>query len=368
MNFKELSEKLISALSKYKSVLIYIIGSPDPDVIASSYALKQICNIIGVKAAIWGSVKPSLPQNSAIIKELDIPVIYKESFDDLSDYEAYAVLDFQSANINGITGKIPCVVHIDHHEPVQEDVKVDFKLIIKEAGSTSTFFAFTVKELETSIPAVELGKISTALQFGIYTDTDAFRHADFIDFEALYYVSNFSNRKTIEHVMKIPLPDHVFSLMSKAVGNKEEYKNWIFTGVGFIDESIRDSIPIIADFMIQRFKCSVVIVFAAVIGENPHGLRLDASFRTDDENIDLDLLIKEITNSGGGRKYKGAYQVDLNYFADCPDKGLLWDLIKITTTFHIRHLRDKSQLFDIKGFYKKIKIKAEKIFKFNSNE
>jgi nanoRNase/pAp phosphatase (c-di-AMP/oligoRNAs hydrolase) len=364
MDIKELSEKLISALTKYKSILIYIKGSPDPDVIASSYALMQICHSMDIKSAITGSTKPSLPQNNAIINELDIPIIFKESFDDLSEYDSYAVLDFQSANINGITGKIPCAIHIDHHEPVEEDIEIDFKLIIDEAGSTSSFFALVIKELETSLyPVIELRKTATALQLGIYTDTDAYRHANNIDFDALNYVSNISDRKILNHVVEIPLPDHVIKLISKAVADKEEYKNWIFTGIGFIEESIRDSIPIIADFMIRRFKCSVVIVFAAVIRKKPQGLRLDASFRTDDENLDLDLLIKEITQTGGGRKYKGAYQVDLNYFADSPDRDLLWNVIKSTTISHIKHLRDKSQLVEIKGFYKRMKRQAEKIFK-----
>jgi nanoRNase/pAp phosphatase (c-di-AMP/oligoRNAs hydrolase) len=363
MNFYELSEKLISALSKYKSILIYIKGSPDPDVIASSYALKQICNSIGIKAVITGSTMPSLPQNRAIINYMDIPIIFKDQLDDISGYDAYAALDFQSANINGITGKIPCVVHIDHHELIEEEIKIDFKLVVEEAGSTSSFFALVIKVLEKSFQETELKKVSTALQFGIYTDTDAFRHAGLIDFEALNYVSGLSDKKIMDHLVEIPLPEHIINLMSTAIRNKEEYKNWIFTGLGFIDESVRDSIPIIADFMIQRYKCSVMIVFAAVIKKKPQGLRLDASFRTDDENLDLDLFIKEITQTGGGRKYKGAYQVDLNYFADFPDQDLLWKVIKSGTIFHIKTLRDKSQLIGIKGFYKKMKRRAEKIFR-----
>ncbi len=363
MNFGELSQKLISALLKYKSILIFIKGSPDPDVIASSYALKMVCAGIGIKAEIKCLIRPSLPQNSAIIEYLGSPIIFKNSNDDISDFDAYAVLDFQSVKVDGVTGKIPCAVHVDHHEPVEENIEIDFRLIMEEAGSTSSFFALVVKELHKSFSETELKKISTALQFGIYIDTDAFRHADLIDFEALNYVSSFSDRKMMDHLVEIPLPDHIINLMSMAIRNKEEYKSWIFTGLGFIDESDRDSIPIIADFMIQRFKCSVMIVFAAVIRKKPQGLRLDASFRTDDKNIDLDGLIKEITQTGGGRKYKGAYQVDLNYFADFQDEDMLWKVIKSETVSRIKHLRDKSQLVEIKGLYKRIKRKAESFFK-----
>ena len=369
MDFKELSGQLISAISKYKSILIYIKGSPDPDVIASSYALKNICSSLGIKTVITGNTKPSLPQNKAIINELDIPIIFKNGLEDLSEYEAYAVLDFQSADVPGITGKIPCAVHIDHHEPIDEDIKIDFKLIVNEAGSISTLFALFLKALETpAASGIDLAKVSTALQFGIYTDTDAFRHAQYLDFEALNYISKLSDKQIINHVIEMPMPDHVINLMAKAVANKEEYKNWIFTGIGFIDESIRDSISIIADFMVQRFKCSAVIVFAAIITKKPQGLRLDASFRTDDETMDLDSHIKEITHTGGGRKYKGAYQVDLNYFADCPDKDILWNVIKLTTTAHIKRLRDKSQIVEIKGFYNKMKKKAGRLFNHNNHK
>jgi nanoRNase/pAp phosphatase (c-di-AMP/oligoRNAs hydrolase) len=363
MNFSILSRKLISALSKYKSVLIYIKGSPDPDVIASSYALKHICSSIGLKSAIKCSVKPSLPQNKAIIDYLDIPNLFKDSFEDISGYDAYAVLDFQSAGINGITGRIPCAVHIDHHELIDENIVIDFKLVIKEAGSTSSFFALVIKALQKSFTGTELKKISTALQFGIYIDTDAFRHADLIDFEALNYVSALSDKKMMDHLVEIPLPEHIITLMGRAIRNKEEYKNWIFTGLGFIEESVRDSIPVIADFMIQRYECSVMIVFAAVLIKKPPGLRLDASFRTDDKNLDLDSLIKQITQTGGGRKYKGAYQVDLNYFTDFPDEDLLWKLIKSATTSRIKHLRDKSQMVEMKGFYKRMFKRAGKFFR-----
>ncbi len=380
MDFKDLSEKLVSSLSKYKSILIYIKGSPDPDVIASSYSLKLICANIGIKADIIGSTKPSLPQNSAMINELDIPIRFEEAISDVSDYDAYCVLDFQSAAINGISGKIPCAVHIDHHEPVKEEIPIDFKLIIDEINAVSSFFALILREITSRASILSPGdapgtgdasgnifddllfrKACTALQLGIYTDTDGYRHADHIDFEALNFVSDHSDKKIISRITDIPLPRHVLDFMIKAFNSREEYKDWVFSGIGFIEESMRDSIAIIADYLIQRYKCPVVVVFAAVIKKKPHGLRLDASFRTDNEKINLDALIKEITQTGGGRKYKGAYQVDLDYFFNYPDKDELWNVIKDTTIVNLKKLRDEFQIIEIKGFYRKIKTKIFKV-------
>jgi nanoRNase/pAp phosphatase (c-di-AMP/oligoRNAs hydrolase) len=373
MDFKKLLYELISALKKYRSVMIYIKGSPDPDVIASSFSLKLICSNIGVKAAIIGSTKPSLPQNSAMINELDIPIRFEESIIDVSDYDAYCVLDFQSAGISGISGKLPCAVHIDHHEPVEEDIKIDFNLVIEEINAVSSFFALLLREMTMQSSVLSSGNNSgitidspqfkracTALQLGIYTDTDGYRHAENVDFEALNFVSDYSDKKIIFRIVDVPLPRHVQDFLIRAFKNREEYKEWIFSGIGFIEESMRDSIAIVADYLIQRYKCPVVVVFAVVIKKKPHGLRLDASFRTDDEKINLDMLIKEITQSGGGRKYKGAYQVDLDYFINYPDREILWKIIKDTTISNLKKLRDEFQIIEIKGFYKKMR---KKIFK-----
>ena len=151
--------------------------------------------------------------------------------------------------------------------------------------------------------------------------------------------------------------------MSEAFKHKKLYKDWLFADIGFIDESIRDSIAIIADFLVQRINCMMVVVFAVVENKTRKTLRLDASFRSDNESFDLNKLIKQISPSGGGRKYKGAYQVDLNYFADCPDKELLWESIDCTTRSKLKHLRNQLQAREIKGIYKKIKGKFDSIIK-----
>jgi nanoRNase/pAp phosphatase (c-di-AMP/oligoRNAs hydrolase) len=366
MDFADLLEKLISTLKKYGSILICIKGSPDPDVIASSYALYLLCEENNIRSRITSPVKPSLPQNMAIVDDLGIPIHFEEFPADMKKYSGYCVLDFQSVYINGITGKIPCAVHIDHHDPLEEDIPIDFNLILEDMGSISTFFALIIREYNKSRNPLSESiqkKVSTALVYGIYIDTDAYRHAGHLDFDALHYVSNYSDKEIIEHITEIPMPKDVMGFMGKALRNKEEYKGWVFAGIGFIDEARRDSIAIIADFFVQRFKSQLVIVYAGIFKKKPPGLRLDASFRTEEENIDLNRLIKYITVSGGGRKYKGAYQVDLNYFADCPDKDLLWESIDCTTRFKLRRLRDELQFIEIKGIYRKIKIKINRIIK-----
>jgi nanoRNase/pAp phosphatase (c-di-AMP/oligoRNAs hydrolase) len=359
MEIKKITADLISALKKYKSVMICIKGSPDPDAIASSYALSVICSLHNIKSRIISQQKPSLPQNIAFINDLDIQVYYGDYTEKIDEYDAYCVLDFQSAIIEGLTGKIPCAVHIDHHEPLDEGIDINFNFVSEEIGATSTLLTFLIRHLHENFSepdAALLKKITTALHYGIYVDTDSYRHAGDLDFEALHYVTVYSDKKIIDRITEIPMPKDILRYIGNAIKNKQEYKGWLFAGIGFIDENKRDSIAIVADFLVQRFSnVSLVIVFAGILKKNPQGLRLDASFRTEDENADMNRLIKAITVTGGGRKYKGAYQVDLNYFADCPDMDFLWKTIELTTINKFKNLRDDLRIIHIMGIYQNLK-------------
>lgn len=366
MDIKQITDDLISALKKYKSILICIKGSPDPDVIASSFALSVICSSLNIKNKIVSFMKPSLPQNTAFINDLEIPVHYGEYAEYLGEYEAYCVADYQSAYVIGLTGKIPCAVHFDHHEPLDEDIDIGYKFVSDEIGSMSTLITFIVQNMKNLLilkldPAAEKN-LFTALHYGIYIDTDSYRHACDADFNALLYISLYSDQKIIDHITDIPLPKDIMKHIAYAIANRQEYKGWILAGIGFLNEEKRDSIAIIADYLVQRFsEASLVVVFAGIKKKHPPGLKLDASFRTEDENIDLNRLIKLISATGGGRKYKGAYQVNLNYFTDCPDNDLLWNTIECTTINKLKGLRDNLKMLEIKGVYHKIKASIGRI-------
>ena len=147
MNFKKLSNELIKTIKKYKNLLIYIKGSPDPDALASSYALKLICEALGVHTIIDSPIHLSLPQNIRIVKDLHLPIQFESLRKSIVHYDAYAVLDHPSANINGVSGVIPCAIHIDHHESIDESIPVDLKIIESTVGSTSTLMALLLNEL-----------------------------------------------------------------------------------------------------------------------------------------------------------------------------------------------------------------------------
>ncbi len=360
MNITETLNGILEALSRCKNLLIVIKGSPDPDVIASSYALKLLATHRGVHAQIVALARISLPQNSAIVNELGISMSFDEQGPSPEGHDAYAVLDHQSAYVERLSGRIPCAIHIDHHEKTEDTVNSGYSLISTTAGSVSTIMALVLKNAGLGLSPSERRNVATALYLGMLTDTDNFRHAGPHEQEAVEFLSPMMDKKIISRITSVPLSDQTQQLIGRALTGKVLYRDWLFAGLGYIDESIRDSIAITADFLLEREDAQTVIIYAMI--DRRHGLTLDASFRTRNPNLDLDTLIKKITPNGGGRMYKGAFQINLDYFRNYDDRDALWSLLDGATRQVLRASRDGMHFTELKGFYRRMKRTLRTLF------
>jgi nanoRNase/pAp phosphatase (c-di-AMP/oligoRNAs hydrolase) len=348
---------LAASIRKYRNILIIIKGSPDPDAIASSFAMSALCRRLGVSSTIVSMKKLSLPENRAFISTLDIPVRFSPDLPDIRHFDAYIVTDFQSPSARQVAGDLPCAVFIDHHEPGEEEARADFVLRNTDAGSTSTIIALLLNEMEAGLEPSIMTPVATALLYGIYTDTDKYSRAGRLDYEAMDYLSAFSDHEAFNKISSIPLSKETLELLKTAIRGKVPYKDWLIAGVGYVRADNRDSIALIADFLLKREACQTVIVFAAIENEDRSRLTLDASLRSSSGTLDLNDVIKAITVEGGARKFKGAYQVNMDYFSRCPDRALLWDVIRLTTIEVLTKSRDGLYITELKGFYQKLRKK-----------
>lgn len=361
--YRELLGDIITALRRYASVLVYIQGSPDPDALASALVIKTLCETLGLRADLVASMQPSLSQNRDIIKKFHVPLKIEKHLDKLSSFDAYAIVDYQSAEIQGLTGKIPCVLHLDHHEPAQHHIHADVRCIDENAGSTSTILALAFKESDETGYEEVLLKTGSLLVLGIQTDTDKTVHAGDLDFDALAYLASYANRKLVDEIIGIPISEVTLAVLERANRQKAVYKDWLIAGVGYIGEKERDSIAITADYLLGSEKLTTVVVFAIVEKKEGRGYTLDVSVRSRDANFEMDYFIKEITPTGGGRKYKGAFQVNLDFFTYCTDKSMLWEMVSKTVHNAIIKKRDELPIIELKGLYRKFKKKISTLFR-----
>ncbi len=359
---KASSGAFTASIAKYRNILIIIKGSPDPDAIASSFAISAVCRSLNVSSTIVATKKLSLPQNRAMVGILDIPLDISPRLPDPGQFDAYIVTDHPSSTAGELTESLPCAVYIDHHEPSVEKAKADFILREEDAGSTSTLVALLIKNLDAPLESSTMTSIATALLYGIYTDTDKYSRAGKLDYEALDFLSHFSDHEAFNRISSIPLSRETLGLIKTAIANKIVHKDWLIAGVGFIDASHRDSIAIIADFLLRREEYPTVIVFAAVEDQDMGRLAIDASFRSSSESLDLDPIIKQISPEGGARRFKGAYQIQIDYFRHCPDRALLWEVIRLATVEMLEKSREEMYLTELKGFYQRFRKKIRDYF------
>jgi nanoRNase/pAp phosphatase (c-di-AMP/oligoRNAs hydrolase) len=358
----EQSKNLILALQNQSKLLIIIKGSPDPDVIASSFALKLIAKSFNVESDIVAFNQTSLPQNRALIKKLDIPVEYKSTIN-AEGYSGYAVLDHQTAVVEQIGTMLSCIIHIDHHTPEEDKVVPKFKLLSEHTGAVSTLIAeFIILNPDIMFSEKDKTRLATALYYGIKIDTDSFSNALDRDIAAAAWLEEFLDQSIINGIETIPFSDETMTVITKAIMNRVIYKDVLICGVGFMPEYIRDSIAIAADYLLENESYFMVIVFACIQKSHSQGLYLDASVRTADRGYDLNNFIKDITPDGGARAFKGAFQVDLNFFSQNPGKPLFWDMIVETTLQRIIVSYEKHPPTSIKSFFMRIRSRIKRLF------
>lgn len=361
LDAETLSAQLLETIKTYQRLLIYIKGSPDPDAIAASYALKLLCEARGTDALIACPQEPSLPQNIRMIKDLHLPIRFKPVEDCKKHWDAYAVLDHQSVFVEGVTGMIPCAIHIDHHEQVKEEIPVDLRILIEEAGAVSTIMIFLAESSGINFSQNHWRQAATAFYYGIQTDTDDFQQAGPLDHKALEIISPYVDKAFLNRISTLPFTKEAMSFFNQALKNQILYKDWLISGIGFIEQKHRDTMGLIGDFLLKREGLKAVVVFGIV--EKDSRLTLDASFRSKDEDLNLNALIKKITKEGGARKFKGAFQVNLDYFANCPDRDLLWQMVYTTTIETLKKQRDEAHAFELQKFFGTIKRKVQGLFR-----
>ncbi len=345
-------EDLKETLSRHKNLLIYVKGSPDPDALASSYAMKLLCHWLGVNGDVVSMTEISLERNLQFLEKLKLPIRFPKKLEKLESYDGYILVDHQSARIEELNDTLSCVAHIDHHEKINEDVPSEYRLIDTTAGSTSTMITLIIRDLSPILPEEEIEPLYTALLYGIHTDTDKYEHAGRKDYEAIRFLTPRINNEIFDLVRGSLLNREILSAIDLAIQNQEIYREWVISGIGYLEHSKRDTIAIVADYLLKREQVDTVVVYAAIVDESKCRMTLDASFRTRKENTDLNELIKDITSNGGGRKFKGAFQIELDYFMNCPDRELLWEVLKKTTMEAIRRRRDGVYISDLKGLYR----------------
>jgi len=244
---QELEEKLLNIVKGRRKVLIMVHDNPDPDSIASAFALKYIFKkTMGVQSVITYGGMIGRSENKNMVQLLDIDMIHNSKINP-RNYSIIAFVDCQpySGNVHlnkGITASIV----IDHHPIRKQTLSAEFIDVRKEMGSTSTIMTQYIRTLGLKIDS----KVATALVYGIKTDISGTgRISSEIDERAFAFLYPYILQKKLAKIENPKLPREYFNelysilksamIHEDAVIAKVEKIGWPEMIGEFADELIR---------------------------------------------------------------------------------------------------------------------------------
>jgi nanoRNase/pAp phosphatase (c-di-AMP/oligoRNAs hydrolase) len=226
-----------------KSLLILIQDDPDPDAIASAVALRRLLDRNRKSAPIATFGEVTRPENLAMLKLLDIPLIERLAPADLASYEGLALVDVQPARFQHELPPVDIV--IDHH-PEAGNGAVAFRDIRPSYGATATILTEYLRARDAGIPA----RIATALLYGIRTDTLTLdRDVAAADVEAFTYLYPLANTNLVRRMERPEIPLAVLETFSRGLEAPRIVDRVVFSDLGRVERE--DVIPYLADFCLQ---------------------------------------------------------------------------------------------------------------------
>ncbi|MFB3924695.1 MAG: bifunctional oligoribonuclease/PAP phosphatase NrnA [Syntrophales bacterium] len=200
-----------------KRVLILAHDNPDPDALASAFALKYLLSAlwrISGTIAYGGIIGRA--ENKAMVKYLKID-LRPVSGIKMGSFGVIALIDSQPGSGNNSLPEsvIPDVI-IDHHMPVyEESLKARFHDIRTNYGSTSSILAGYL--IASGLSSID-PRVATALFYGIRSDTrDLGRETGPQDIAAYSHLYRYVPFKILSRIEHPRLPRDYFRTFERAI-------------------------------------------------------------------------------------------------------------------------------------------------------
>ncbi len=283
---------LIESMKGAEKVYIQPHNMPDPDAIASSFALCELLKKFDIDAKIVYMNVIEKVNSKKMVEMFDINMLVKENSFSSSPKDFVILIDSQAgnSNITSIRGKKVAV--IDHHHDMGDQNYI-FKDIQEEIGACATIITDYYKALDIE-PSTD---VATALLYGIMNDTNNLtRSSDQRDLDNFYWLYGLSNLSKIKKLRMNEIGREDIYAYAKALETFEIYGN-----IGFVHiENCNDSLlGTISDMVYTIEGTSIVVSYA----KRPDGIKF--SVRSGEKYIYADELVKYILKDkgvGGGHK------------------------------------------------------------------
>jgi len=246
---------LLNVLKKQNRVYIQPHNIPDPDAIASSFALATLLQRFGIPSRIiYGdSIEKANSKRMVDMFNIKLECINNGFSIDKDDFVIF--LDAQRGNSNLTDLQVKQVGVIDHHDKMTKAEYV-YEDIRTEMGACSSMVTGYYQEMGVE-PSLE---VATALVYGIMTDTDNLtRYNNNADAEMFYWLYKYADFTMIKNLRMNEIGKTDIFAYAKALQNIEIYGN-----IGFIHiEDCNDSLlGTISDMVYTIEGVAIVVSYA----------------------------------------------------------------------------------------------------------
>ncbi|MCM8774808.1 MAG: DHH family phosphoesterase, partial [Candidatus Omnitrophica bacterium] len=244
------ARKILRFLSRKKDVLspllIMMHDYPDPDAIASAYALHYLAEReFGVQTRIVYRGIIGRMENRSMVSILKLP-IHKLRSGDLKRYPHVALLDTQPGFENNcfpLTRRAQMV--IDQHPSIAR-FTADLSVIDPECGATSVILAQALLSLKREIPV----PVATALAYGILTDTMNLYRARQPDISQIYLnILSHSDMRILARIQNPLRSRRFFTSLGRGIHQATVRRGLILSHLGAVESP--DLVAQVADFLLS---------------------------------------------------------------------------------------------------------------------
>lgn len=282
-------EELRQALQSRSRCLVLTHDNPDPDALASAFALAYLAEKhLGVAATVAFSGVIGRAENRAMIQVLEL-VPAPLSTVDVSEFDSLALVDTQPGTGNNSLpdGRVPDVI-IDHHPRKVDADAARFVDIRPDYGSTATILAEYAEGLGVTWPV----SLATALFYALRSETqDLGREAAEPDRAAYFQLLTRADMRAVAKIQRARVPREYFRAFRTAIERAEVLGRLVITDLGVV--STPDMVAEIADFLLRLQE----VDWSCCLGRHENTVVL--SLRTSDPDAHAGRLIREAVRGLG---------------------------------------------------------------------
>ena len=244
---KERVEKLLSAFAGATNALALGHDNPDPDALASAFALCAVLQHLGVATCSvgYGGII-GRAENRAMVRELELEPIRIET-SDLDRYDAIGLVDTQPGfGNNSFPAERPAAAVIDHHPGRGDLESVTFFDLREGYGATATILHEYVQASGVPLPE----NIITALFYAIKSETQELgREAGYADREAYLNLLPRADKAAVARIQRARVPRDYFRAFQVAIANARVHGRAVITDLKRVDSP--DMVAEIADLLLR---------------------------------------------------------------------------------------------------------------------